>query len=56
MQVPAGLYVNETDDVAIANETEVRALRIIYGLLAGRVEVPVVVGVLVVVAGDLLLS
>lgn len=56
VQVPASLYVDETDNVTIANEAEVWALRIIFGLLASRVEVPIVIGILVVIAGDLLLS
>lgn len=56
MQIPASLYVNETDDVTIANETEIWALRVIFGLIASRVEVPVIIGILVVIAGDLLLS
>lgn len=56
VQVPASLYMNETDNVTIADEAEVWALRIIFGLLASRVEVPVVIGIFVVIAGDLLLS
>lgn len=56
MQVPAGLYVNKTDNGAIANVTEVRARRIIFILVASRIEVPVVIGILMVVAGNLLLS
>lgn len=40
----------------MANKTEVWALGIIFGLLASRIKVPVVIGILVVIAGNLLLS
>lgn len=56
VQVSAGLCVNETDDVAVANITEVRRLWIIFSLATGRVEEPIVIGILVVVASDLLLG
>lgn len=56
VQIPAGLCMDKTDDVTMANIAEIWGLRIIIGLIASRGEEPVVVGVLMVVAGDLLLS
>jgi hypothetical protein len=56
VKVASGLDVNETDDVTISNKAQVLLIRVVVALMAGRVEEPVVVGVLVVVAGNLLLS
>lgn len=55
VQVAAGLSVNEADDVAIADKLE-GVFKVELLLVAVGVEEPVVVGILVVVTGDLLLS
>lgn len=54
VQVTTGLSVNETDGVSIGNELEI-AFGFILGLVTAGVNEPVVVGILVVVAGNLLL-
>lgn len=54
VEVAAGLCVDEADCIAIAGVSQ-RLLRFVVGLVASRVEEPVIVGILVVVAGDLLL-
>jgi hypothetical protein len=54
VQIAASLSVNHADDIAVANELE-RRFCIKLRLVSVRVEEPVVVGVFVVVAGDLLL-
>ena len=54
VQVAAGLSVNQTNLVAVSREAEV-LIRTVIRLVAVGVEEPVVVGILVVVAGDLLL-
>ena len=56
MQVTAGLSVDETDDIAVANVSDVGVLGVVVRLVPVGVEEPVIVGVLVVVASDLLLS
>lgn len=55
VQVPTSLSVNETNDVAMANKTEVWGLGIIIRIAPSRVEEPVIVGILVMVTSDLLL-
>lgn len=55
VQVTASLSVNETDDIAVARVAQL-FLGIVWDLVAVGVEEPVVVGILVVVASDLLLS
>lgn len=55
MQVAAGLSMNQTDDLAVSNEARLLILVVIV-VAAVRVEEPVVVGILVVVAGNLLLA
>jgi hypothetical protein len=54
VQVAASLSVDQTNDIVVADKLE-RSLGIEFGLVAVGVEEPVVVGVLVVVASDLLL-
>jgi len=54
VQVAAGLSVDQTNGIAVADKLE-RSIGIELGLVAVGVEEPVVVGVLVVVASDLLL-
>ena len=55
VKVAASLSVNETNDIAIAGEAEL-LICVIGNLMAVGVEEPVVVGILVVVASDLLLG
>jgi hypothetical protein len=55
VEVAASLRVNETDDIAVANVSDFLGLGIVIRLLSVGVEEPVVVGILVVVASDLLL-
>jgi hypothetical protein len=55
VEVATSLRVNETDDIAVANVSDFLGLGIIVRLLSVGVEKPVVVGILVVVASDLLL-
>ena len=54
VQVAAGLSVDESDNRVVANESEI-ALGVVVLLSTVRVKEPVVVGVLVVVASNLLL-
>ena len=54
VQVAAGLGVNQSQDIAISNKLD-RGLGIKFGIRAVRIEPPFIVGVLVVIAGDLLL-
>jgi hypothetical protein len=56
VEVAAGLSVDKTNDVAVANVSDLLVLGIVIGRLSVGVEEPVVVGVLVVVASNLLLS
>lgn len=56
VEVAAGLSVDETDDIAISDVSDVGVLCVVVRLLSVGVEEPVVVGVLVVVAGNLLLG
>jgi hypothetical protein len=55
MQVAAGLGVEQTDGLAISDEARI-GFGVIGGIVTVRVKEPVVVGVLVVVAGHLLLA
>ena len=55
VQVATGLGVNKADDISIADEAE-GIFKIVLGLMTVWVEEPLVVGILVVVAGDLLLA
>jgi hypothetical protein len=55
VEVAASLRVYETDDIAVANVSDLLGLGIVVRLLSVRVKEPVVVGILVVVASDLLL-
>jgi hypothetical protein len=55
VEVAASLGVNETDDIAVADVSDFLGLGIVVRLLSVGVEEPVVVGILVVVASDLLL-
>jgi hypothetical protein len=55
VKVATGLSVDQTDDIAVAREPE-RLIWLVGDFVAVRVKEPVVIGVLVVVAGDLLLS
>ena len=55
VQVTTSLSVNETDDIAVARVAQL-FLGIVWDLVAVGIEEPVVVGILVVVASDLLLS
>lgn len=54
MQVSTGLSVDETDHIAITNELQV-CVGIKLRLVAVWIDEPVIVGILVVVAGNLLL-
>jgi hypothetical protein len=54
MKVATGLRMNEADHIAVPNELEWR-FRIELWLSSVRVKEPVIIGVLVVVASDLLL-
>lgn len=56
VQVAASLGVNETNDGSITNESEVGGLGVVIGFEAVGVKEPVVVGILVVVASNLLLA
>jgi len=56
VEVAAGLSVDKTNDIAVANVSDVSVLCVVVRLLPVRVEEPVVVGVLVVVASNLLLG
>jgi hypothetical protein len=56
VEVATSLSVNETNDVAVANVSDLLVLGIVIAILSVRVEEPVVVGILVVVASNLLLS
>jgi hypothetical protein len=47
--------MDETDDISIANEGQ-GVLGVKLGLVAIRVDEPIIVGVLVMIAGHLLLS
>lgn len=55
VQVASGLSVDQANDVAVANEAHIEGLRIVVFLTAVGVEEPVIVGILVVIAGNLLL-
>lgn len=55
VEVAAGLGVKETNGLAVGNETGFGS-GIVIGIAAVGVEEPVVVGILVVVAGNLLLA
>jgi hypothetical protein len=55
VKVAAGLSVNETNDIAVTDVSDLLVLGVVIGLLSVGVEEPVVVGVLVVVASNLLL-
>lgn len=54
MQVATCLSVDQSDDIAITNEPQISS-GIVVRLLSVGVDEPVVVGIFVVVAGDLLL-
>lgn len=56
VEVAAGLCVDETDDIAVADVLDLGVFGVVVRLVPVRVEEPVVVGILVVVASDLLLS
>jgi hypothetical protein len=56
VKVAAGLSVNEADDIAVADVSDLGVLCVVVRLLSVGVEEPVVVGVLVVVASNLLLG
>lgn len=56
VQVAASLSVNQTNNVVVTDEAQLLRLRVVVGVLTVRIKEPVVVGVLVVVASDLLLS
>lgn len=56
VEVASSLSVDQTDIGAIGGESKVGRLRVVILLTAVRVEEPVVVGILVVVAGNLLLT
>jgi len=56
VEVAAGLSVDKTNDVAVADVSDLLVLGVVVGRLSVGVEEPVVVGVLVVVASNLLLS
>ena len=55
MQVAARLRVDKTDNVTVSDKTGVR-FHVQIGVSTVRVEEPLVVGILVVIASDLLLS
>jgi len=55
VKVTAGLSMNETNSVLVAGITEL-LFRLIFHFATVGIEEPVVVGIFVVVAGDLLLS
>jgi hypothetical protein len=56
VKVAASLGVNKTDDIAVADVSNLLILGVVVRLLSVGVEEPVVVGVLVMVAGNLLLG
>jgi hypothetical protein len=56
VKVAAGLSVNEADDIAVADVSDLGVLCVVVRLLSVGVEEPVVVGVRVVVASNLLLG
>jgi hypothetical protein len=56
VKVATGLSVDETNDIAVADVSDLGVLCVVVGLLSVGVEEPVVVGVLVVVASNLLLG
>lgn len=55
VQVTSGLGVDQTDDGTVADESKIRGLGVVVRLPAVGIEEPVVVGILVMVASDLLL-
>lgn len=55
VQITASLGVDQTNGGAVANEAEIGGLRVVVGLAAIGIEEPIVVGIFVVIAGDLLL-
>lgn len=55
VEVAASLRVDQTEDIAIGNVLE-RSLRVVLWLVAVGIEPPLVVGIFVVVAGNLLLA
>lgn len=54
VQIPTSLSMDKTDSIAIADELQI-PIGVKFRLLAIRVNKPVIVGILVVIAGDLLL-
>lgn len=54
VQVTSGLSVNKADDIAVTGELQ-RSIGIVVGLIAVRVDEPIVVRILVVIASNLLL-
>lgn len=56
VKVAAGLGVDETDGILVLHKSELLGVLIIIWLVARRVEEPIVVGIFVVVASNLLLA
>lgn len=54
MKITASLGVKETDDTLVANIVQ-RTIGIVFRFEAVRIEKPIVVGILVMIAGNLLL-
>jgi hypothetical protein len=56
VEVATSLSVNETNDIAVADVSDLLVLGVVIAILSVGVEEPIVVGILVVVASNLLLS
>lgn len=56
MQITTGLSMDKTDNISISNKAEVWRLGIEIRLAAVRMEVPIIVGILVMIASNLLLA
>lgn len=54
VQIPAGLTVDQADGIAITNEPEI-CLGIVFCLVSVGIDEPIIIGIFVVVASNLLL-